>query len=570
MMKFKKIILMLTVFTCVLAIAGLGFAANRVEVKVTSEPIPEGSACDKAGGFSLNFDAGTDLVNGDIITIDLDYTSGAKKTSLCRNIDMEISAGGSTNVWTTGTVTDASATPANSPVYMRNTVSGSVASVSGSGVYFRLIGNTGTQRLTLYVLGGTLTVGADTELVIEFLDQKTNASDFTNIPGIYKVGATAGVYTVPTTKSDNTLCIDVSLWTESKVKGSMDSKDDKFTFIPSDPQIAHIVAPVSYAAVACKTAQCGSIKLPTATTQGSTCSFDNESGLGYCTGTHKENYITFNGAFNSNEQYYITATIKVNGQAGDKGVYFTPGGIGAVSSAADIRCGTIFTPANNVPGAYAYYLANNTATTPSGSNACTVSAADKAVKMVTPAASIVAAGSTYLAIDLPAFTYDGSVVKEGDNVTVDIVLSKTPCGTVATTTHCIGTFGCATVTTAQTLVFPYFTQMGSDADSFWDGFVITNLSATPGKATLTVYEMDGDVATTSVNLTANGMYVGMLSAMLDGMTLTKSVDGTLGNSRAYIVACTDFTSDGFAMIGETETGLSMGYLPRNNQNVTSL
>jgi hypothetical protein len=410
--------------------------------------------------------------------------------------------------------------------------------------------------------GNKLVVGPDTELVIQFLDQKTN-TDFSN-DGIWVLSA-AGTFTTAASRSDNTLCINVSKWANPKVKGSMDSKDDKFTFIPSDPQIAHIIAGLTYAVKTCKTANCGSISIPTSTTQTSTCGFDNETGTGYClTGRPVSNHITIEGKFDSNDDYYIEASIKVNAvEYVDKGVYFSNGTLGVASSTVDPSC-TL--PATAALAPATYKLANKTTTTLSGATSCVVKASDRAVYLKTPSFKV--ATGSFMAVDLPSFVFDSTVIKEGDKVEVVLTLSKAPCGTLLTATHCIGTFGCASATTTQTLVFPYFTQMGTSDDNYWDGFVVTNLSAKDGTAKLTIYEMDGDVATMSVPVAANGIYVDLLSNMMADMTLTKSVNGTLGNARAYIVVCADFTCDGFAMMGEP-SGTSMGYLPRNSLNVVS-
>ena len=69
-------------------------ATNRVEVKVTSAPIEYHVLCDKANGFTLEFDSGTTLEHLDIITIDLDFA-----VTLCRLVDLEISPGGNGACW---------------------------------------------------------------------------------------------------------------------------------------------------------------------------------------------------------------------------------------------------------------------------------------------------------------------------------------------------------------------------------------------------------------------------------------------------------------------------------------
>ena len=69
-----------------------------------------------------------------------------------------------------------------------------------------------------------------------------------------------------------------------------------------------------------------------------------------------------------------------------------------------------------------------------------------------------------------------------------------------------------------------------------------------------------------VALPASGMYVTPLSDIIDAMTLQTSVDGTLGNSRSYIIVNALGTNniDGFAMMGWNDGGWGMGYLPRRS------
>lgn len=87
-----------TAMLTTLFLAGNVLSADRVEVKVTSEPIGSGSSCDKAGGFSLEFDSTTTLLDGDQITIDVDYTNATNYVSLCRDIDIVIAPGADANL----------------------------------------------------------------------------------------------------------------------------------------------------------------------------------------------------------------------------------------------------------------------------------------------------------------------------------------------------------------------------------------------------------------------------------------------------------------------------------------
>jgi hypothetical protein len=273
----KKTLLLALI--AVFALTGMAFAENRVEVKVTSEPIQYHSTCDKAGGFTLEFDSDTTLAAGDQITIDVDFG-----VTLCRLIDLEISPNGSGTRWVTANI------PATSSPVID---AGAGATSTGAGVYFRLFGLPGSQRITLSVLGevgvDSLVVGpgVDDTLTIGFLGQKTNA-DFTQ-DGIWIEGAVDDTYDVAATVADNTLCINVSQYDFNTVNANMDSAGDKFTFIPSNPQVAHVVGAVSYTLIDCEKVATGNIELGSTAGQGgndSCVDFDWDTGEGYCPGTH--------------------------------------------------------------------------------------------------------------------------------------------------------------------------------------------------------------------------------------------------------------------------------------------
>jgi hypothetical protein len=262
-------------------------------------------------------------------------------------------------------------------------------------------------------------------------------------------------------------------------------------------------------------------------------------------------------------EYSVTMEILVNGQSGDNGVYWS--NEAPLSEGYDNKDDAC--DATNLDGralgAATYELANGSAATPEAPhiNDCDVDSDGRAVVMNIAAHSLnLVSNDDFLWFNLPAFNYDLDDIQQGDVVTVQITINKVPCGVYFTGVWEIGTFGCPTEGVSTTILIPYFTIMLGD--TYWDGIAIVNIGSTDGTATLTVYEADGDVATMTVNVAANSMYVNLLSAMVSGMTLTTSVDGTLGNARNYIRVTTDFNVDGFAMMARSDTGESMGYLPR--------
>lgn len=567
---------------------GSAFAKDRVEVKVTSEPIQSRSTCDKAGGFSLEFDSESTLRDGDRITIDTDYISAANFTSLCRNIDLLIAPVGSALgvrgatepfVWGAALGTNPiplSGAPNAGPVYHEI----AAPTVLNGGANFHVYGSQGSQRITFDVIGADADAGDSvieipntpgSKLVVKFLDQ-TTPYFWTNVTK--ETPTDLSIYETPATLADNTLCLNVSQWDNATVNANMDSSLDKFTFIPSNPQIAHIVAASTYTAEACKGANCGNILIGKDIVQGkSTCSsFNDETGAPpYCQDVdqHENNSLIIQRAGNvpfDATNYELTLEVLVNGVAGDNGVYFAGPPVVGSSATEDGACAlTAFDQA----GASTYYLPDGE-TTPFedlGNNDCAVPDEARAIKVVTAANSLGLNGTNedFLRVNMPEMVYDASEVSPNDEVTVRVTLTRAPCGTVITTDHCVGTMvsACSTIARSRSVNFPYFTE--GNTDGFWDGIAITNTTTTDGTVTLTMYEADGDVATATVSVPATGMYVNTLETMIADavFAITTSVDGTLGNARSQIVASSDTIDiDGFAMMGNNATGVSMGYLPR--------
>ena len=93
-----------------------------------------------------------------------------------------------------------------------------------------------------------------------------------------------------------------------------------------DYRIAKILPSLEYELAACKGAETGIIELPSGG-QGAVadCSFSFESGAGYCTATDSNNLVigSVGGTFPRGEEFILTLEILVNGQTGDRGVYFS-------------------------------------------------------------------------------------------------------------------------------------------------------------------------------------------------------------------------------------------------------
>jgi hypothetical protein len=561
-MRKKNTLAIISAVLMIFVWTGAALAANTATMNVTSEPIRYHAVSDKGGGFTITFDEDTVLVAGDVITADLDL---GVTIAAGRTIDLEISAGGSGAPF--------AAVPATASPF---SYTGAVPVVTGGGIYFRVYGVAGTQRITISVLGApgaSITAGSISgvdQLILKFLNQGTIiGGEYAPTSALFMQGATPGLYDVPATLSANTLCINVSQYDQNTVHANMDSADantgaDKFTFVPSNPQIAHVLAAVDIDFEACfKGGTPGRMSIGSAGVvqgAGDFCpGFDNEDGAGYCAGqgpVGNTMVIAASTPFDQ-AQYTVEMEILVNGLTGDNGVYFSDELLmqGAYDTSTD-ACAMTGMMAHTA----SYYTAVGAPATPEPqSSLCTVGVGARAVRLVT-AQSGLGIGTTqdYLAFDLPHFNYILSMISSGDQVTIMVTITKVPCGTVFSGEFTLGTFGCVIIPDVPTacIYFPYFTAVTEDA--YWDGIVITNMGLTDGTATINLYEADGDMATATVVVPAMSQYVNLLSNM------TWAVVGDVGDSSSYVIVNVEGTSviDGFAMMARQDTGESMGYLPR--------
>jgi len=581
-MKLNRTFVVLMAIACVFALAGTAFAANRVEVKVTSEPLPEGTTCSKGGGFSLEFDTNTQITVGDIITIDLDYITSTNNAKLCKDIDLEISLGGNAQGWTAAAI---NANGSDGPIYYIDDGADNDLNAGGNSVYFRVTGTAGTQRITISVMGNAgdaITVGDEEadRLVLQFLNQNINGTHFVN-DGIYiddnnpADGSITddkdGVYTTVAEILHNTLCLNVSQFANATVNGSFDSQADKYTFIPSNPQIAHIAQPQQanqFRLQQCAKSTTGTIMM--GGVQQAACLFDYERHTGYCTdhvGDHRVIIESMYQVWDAAYDYTATLEILVNGVSGDNGVYFTAENIGIISAAdVDTHCNDADDTAD----------AAFPASCQAGTNCAAVGTCSEVnhtrITSASTGANVIAANNRFIWIDIPQMAYNtattGTMVEAGDVVTVRVTLGASNpgaaiCGTSQFTVGpydiVVGTFGACGQNFA--LVYPYFVE--ANLTNWWSGLAIVNMATTNGNATVHIYEDDGDEATVTVPVTANQMYVNLTSGLFAEAGLTTTPAGaTIGDSRAYMVVCADFNIDGFAMIGNMETGEGQGYLPR--------
>jgi len=187
-------------------------------------------------------------------------------------------------------------------------------------------------------------------------------------------------------------------------------------------------------------------------------------------------------------------------------------------------------------------------------------------------------------IDIPRMRVDPSMVTKGQGVYVKITLFKFDedsstfdpdtglCNDPVIEGSCytyiyIGKLCCDT---DDTLIYPYFPPASS---TYWGliGMTIVNVSDTDGRATIWVYENDGDIGKLEdVEVDANSQVLKTLSVLLadPDMKLESSAgSGALGDDISFIKVGTNFDVSGFVMIANPATGESMGYLPLPSSSV---
>lgn len=585
-MKSKKLVALLTTLTF-LALTSIVFAADRVEVKVTNEPIHKDAPCDKGGGFSLEWDTGSVITHGDKITIGLDYP-----VTLCKTIDLIVANNGSAGrvngtdnfagVWAefaaglgfdNATISQDSTQGA---YFSGPTGVGAGPGIQNGEILFRVRGNAGSGTINVDVVGQTtntfLQVGStdpSDKFVLTFLDQHTSDIFVDNDPD-----SPDGVYEAAGTLSDNTLCINVQGYPQNTVNGNMDSQGDIFTFIPPNPTIAYVSSAVNYSYVDCKDTSTEAVQLPTGGQGGAqNCEFNYSTGAGdWCDNAFTGNRFVYlaDPSFDV-ASYQVTMEILVNDTTFDgQGVYFASDEVQIQFDNNNLCEGTL-TLANDATAPTVYLASGTAGTVPAGTTNCGLTpAGERLTKIVSGQfQGQVTSGDNYVAITLPKYNFDftgANAVSSGDVAKTAITLSKIPCGFIFNDTVTVATFGCSQV--GNELYYPYFTQLDDDdtVDQYHDGFVVINLSDDQGSFDMTVYEKDGDVGTlTGVVVEGRSMYVNMLVLVYETLTQTvvSPTDGTLGNSACYIHVNANFKCDGFGFMWVDANGSSIGYLPRN-------
>jgi hypothetical protein len=275
-------------------------------------------------------------------------------------------------------------------------------------------------------------------------------------------------------------------------------------------------------------------------------------------------------------------TIMVNGQFGQNGAYWSAPGDSNIEfskfASLQAACASTGYDSNFGPGAWYTSTAAGTSGTEimtlAGDPTCVVPALNAATMLVTDPDQgymitdyDVLMKLSYWKIDVPPIRIVPDVLHNCETISVRIETLDQSTGGICrdcnATCECIIDVAkvCCTSTTSGECLFPYFTSTTApnDAQPWWNGIAIVNTGSAAGTATLTVKQVDGASGSyTTPSIPAGSMFV----RTLDGIPFTGS---GLGDQAVWIDAVTTFSSmDGFAIIGNTQTGESMGYLCRKS------
>ena len=594
----KKLLVVMTALAMVFGIAAAAHAAGAVQMTLTSPTIVK-KGCEKAGSVTFAFDANTVITAGDWWYMDL-----PGDVSICKAIDYLITGGnaGTVNIngGPTATVFGVAAdsiggaggaiavgaAAAQGPLSVVSAGAGAANTVIGNGaIVLRVTAAAGSQRVFIQAYGATaaadIAVGASSTFNIKILDGALHNGFIlrdTTTPavgggvqkkanGIYNDAPAAGDELVgPIPDVNNTLCINAENTSSTLIFVSFNSLNDKFTF-SGDSQIAHVGAENSIVLASCKGETEGYIEIGSQ----NSCSFGYESVVigtvtqapGYCPPPTAEfigNRLLIQGASTFGDPGDLWDLTILSDTPG---VYFSDGAwvYGYTPSRTD-QC-TAFGAVALANGAFlptspaGTGVGNNNLSWPT--NSCAVESEDRVNKIATTKGGL-AGINTYdrLWINLPTMVYDTSIIGDGVEVDITVIMGKYPCGDFFEETRTIGTFvtTCPVGTGGTTLMYPFLPPMDGSIPGWWGGFTINNASTAAGGAELVFWEMDGDTATYSVSsIAAGGMWTMATADLLAAVTPGTGNAGTFGDANVMITVTCDFNQGGgFAFTGNGDEG----------------
>ncbi len=401
----------------------------RVTGQSSSPLISCSSRCGEAGDIMLSFDSGAVIRPGDYFAIYLE-----PEVTLCKNIDLEISAGGSGAPWSGAAAQGGNIPASGAPL----TDSGQRSKATGNGIYFHVTGSQGSNKVKVTARGSdddSLTVGykSSDRLVLEVLTKKTNTAGYSSRPGVYIRSEKDGNYSVPATRQDTTLCIDISQTDADTVLGYL-SCGNNFEIEPYYLKVARLSEPVSYHLHLCSDTGPGQIAVPDAADQDCF-SFGYETGIGYIPETGPDNasrkLIIQTGSENT---FFSPADYQIELKILTAGVFWSNDPVCADEYATAVEaCSN--DPAQTVVGSqtdYQYWTSSGQAATPAalGGSSSTPSCSgsgDASTLRINCDAVISGSNVAALSIKLPRLTGDPSAVTIGSEVLVRIAMFGCSC-----------------------------------------------------------------------------------------------------------------------------------------------
>lgn len=330
--------------------------------------------------------------------------------------------------------------------------------------------------------------------------------------------------------------------------------------------------------------------------QGGSCSpFDFETWSGYCATPKGVQGAIFSICncpdtatnFRAGQRIGVRMTILVNDKSAAEqttplGAYWADP---AATNTGIIEFGKFVTIDQACNGGYGFsfgtghYYKSTLDLTPTGyantaaGTTCAVAAANRATVYVTDrsAGYLITTqdevdGVARWRVNIPPIRIDPNVLHNGETIKVKVEFLLQTGGGICTDCPpiCEGTIIVARVCCADTVggcFFPYFTATSAvtPEQPYWNGIAIINKGTTAGVATLNFYQQDGATGTfTTPSIPGGSMFV----SALENIDI-QTTSGTLGGLPVYVSVTSNFSAiDGFAMMSNSDTGDSMGYLCR--------
>jgi len=489
----KKVLKSLALTGSMLAIAATAQAANTVQVTTTNPVFTKAGGCERIGSYTLKFDAGTTLTEGDFFYADLtanaklcstiDYvivgnrainataeTIRIPSTDVTRPYDADITAG-VTAINGAGAALIAGATfgPLTNDI-----VSGNGQPIAGGNVVLHVYGKAGTNRVTVTVLGTTAAVDTLTvpnlpadvsALTLHLVDGKrynqtvvlnSDVDNFWGDSDTDDIGLKAGSeYNVPHQEPnvEDTMCAKGTDIIYDQVYINNDSKDNFLTF-SGDSVVAHIGAAQHITLESCSVSDKNSTNgttwgyIPMKAGQGAAnCSLDYENPTGYCAHNDFNPFVgnrvilkSTENAFGltSSDRYDMELTLSTTA-VGNKGAYWSTNGAqvwGFTTSQDACKDSGIEVagPAVTDLSGKALRFANTSdALGPwNDGTSCAVDPADQVVTLTTHASGAITNINRFanLWVDLPTVVYDkGTISADNIELSVAVKLTQYPCGT---------------------------------------------------------------------------------------------------------------------------------------------